>query len=48
VRGLGRLYNGLYLLTRVRHRISDDGYVQSFEARRNAVTMTGAEPYVAL
>ena len=48
VRGLGRLHNGLYLLTRVRHRISDDGYVQSFEARRNAVTMTGAEPYVAL
>jgi phage protein D len=48
VRGLGRLHNGLYLVTRVRHRISDDGYVQSFEARRNAVTMTGAEPYVAL
>jgi phage protein D len=48
VRGLGRLYNGLYLLTRVRHRISEDGYVQSFEARRNAVTMTGAEPYVAI
>jgi phage protein D len=46
VRGLGRLFNGLYLLTRVRHTISDDGYVQHFEARRNAVTMTGAEPYV--
>jgi hypothetical protein len=46
VRGLGRLFNGLYLVTRVRHTISDDGYVQRFEARRNAVTMTGAEPYV--
>jgi phage protein D len=48
VRGLGRLLNGLYLLTRVRHRITDGSYVQQFEARRNAVTMTGAEPYVDL
>ena len=48
VRGVGRLYNGLYLLTRVTHRISDDGYTQSFTAVRNAATMTGAEPYVEL
>jgi phage protein D len=45
VRGLGRLFNGLYLLTRVTHRIDDDGYVQQFEAKRNAATMTGAEPF---
>ncbi len=48
VRGVGRLYNGLYLLTRVTHRITDEGYTQSFVAVRNAATMTGAEPYVAL
>jgi hypothetical protein len=48
VRGLGRLYNGLYLLTRVTHRITDEGYTQTFVAVRNAATMTGAEPYVAL
>lgn len=48
VRGAGRLYNGLYLLTRVTHRISDSGYSQSFVAVRNAATMTGAEPYAEL
>ena len=48
VRGVGRLYNGLYLLTRVTHRITDNGYSQSFTAVRNAATMTGAEPYVEL
>lgn len=48
VRGLGRLYNGLYLVTRVTYRISDQGFSQTFVAVRNAATMTGAEPYVAL
>jgi hypothetical protein len=48
VRGVGRLYNGLYLLTKVTHRITDEGYSQRFTAVRNAATMTGAEPYVAL
>ena len=48
VRGPGRLYNGSYILTRVTHRISRDSYVQQFEARRNAATMTGAELYVDL
>ncbi len=48
VRGLGRLYNGLYLVTRVTHRISDGGYSQTFAAVRNAATMTGAEPYLEL
>ena len=46
VRGLGRLYNGSYLVTQVTHRITRDSYVQQFEARRNAATMTGAELYV--
>ncbi len=46
IRGLGRLYNGSYHLTRVRHRIAAGEYTQQFEAQRNAVTETGAELYV--
>jgi hypothetical protein len=46
VRGCGRLYNGSYLVWRVRHLIEPGGYEQRFEARRNAVGMTGAELYV--
>ncbi len=48
VRGAGRLYNGTYLVTRVRHTISQGHYEQRFEARRNAVTETGAELYVEI
>ena len=48
VRGAGRVYNGSYLVTSVSHRISDDGYTQRFEARRNAATMTGGEIYAEL
>ena len=46
VRGAGRLYNGSWFLTRVQHVIDPAGYSQTFEAQRNAVTMTGAELYV--
>jgi hypothetical protein len=46
VRGAGRLYNGSWYLTRVQHVINPAGYTQTFEAQRNAVTMTGAELYV--
>ncbi len=46
VRGVGRVFNGSYYLTRVRHTITRDSYQQWFEARRNAVGMTGAELYV--
>lgn len=43
LRGAGRLYSGLYLLTSVRIVIGRDRFEQHFTARRNAVTMTGAE-----
>jgi hypothetical protein len=46
VRGVGRVYNGSYFVTRVHHRIGAGTYEQRFEARRNAVTMTGAELYL--
>jgi len=46
VRGAGRLYNGTYFLTRVRHTIQPGSVEQRFEAVRNAVTETGSEIYV--
>ncbi len=48
IRGAGRLYNGSYFVTRVRHTISQGHYEQHFEAERNAVTETGAELYVEI
>lgn len=48
IRGAGRLYNGSYYVTCVRHTIDCGCYEQSFRARRNAVTMTGTELYVSL
>ncbi|HEY2637210.1 MAG TPA: hypothetical protein VGI54_07480, partial [Solirubrobacteraceae bacterium] len=46
VRGAGRLYNGNWFVTRVRHTLAPGRYEQHFEAQRNAVTETGAEVYV--
>lgn len=48
VRGAGRLFNGSYYVTRVWHTINREGHVQRFQARRNAVQMTGAELFVDL
>jgi hypothetical protein len=48
VRGLGRVLNGSYYVTRVAHTISRDGHSQRFTARRNAVQMTGAELFIEL
>lgn len=43
VRGIGRLFNGLYQTTRCRISVVDGHFEQRFTARRNAVTMTGTE-----
>lgn len=48
LRGVGRLFNGLYQVTKVRITLSEGRFEQHLTARRNAVTMTGAEPYVAI
>ena len=49
VRGAGRLFSGSYLATRISHLLGREGsYTQTFQARRNAVGMTGAELYFAL
>ncbi|RXF74125.1 phage late control D family protein [Hansschlegelia zhihuaiae] len=46
VRGAGRQHSGAYYVTSVSHRISRDGWTQSFSASRNAVGLTGAEVFV--
>ena len=46
VRGAGRQNSGLYYVTHVTHRISQDGYQQAFRGWRNAVGLTGAEVFV--
>lgn len=47
IRGLGRVLTGSYYVTRVAHAITrDGGHTQRFQARRNAVTMTGAELFL--
>jgi hypothetical protein len=48
LRGVGRLFNGLYQVTKNRLTFSEGRFEQRFSARRNAVTMTGAEPYVSV
>ena len=46
VRGVGLFFSGSYYVTRVSHTIDCNSYIQKFEARRNAVTMTGRELFV--
>jgi hypothetical protein len=46
VRGAGIAFNGSYYLTRVSHIIDCTSYVQKFQAKRNALIMTGAEVFV--
>lgn len=48
IRGAGLAFNGAYYVTRVSHTFDCGAYTQKFEARRNAIGMTGAEVYVQL
>jgi phage protein D len=48
IRGTGRVFSGSYYVTRVTHTITKENYGQSFEAKRNAVEMTGAELFVSV
>lgn len=43
--GAGPSHGGHYYVTRVRHVFSGDDYVQSFEARRNAIGLLGTERF---
>jgi hypothetical protein len=46
IRGAGRVHNGNWLVTRVRHTIAPGRHEQHFTAQRNAVGETGAEVYL--
>jgi hypothetical protein len=48
IRGLGLAFNGAYYVTRVTHVIDCGAYTQKFEARRNALGMTGAEVFLQI
>jgi hypothetical protein len=48
VRGVGLAFNGSYNITRVLHTIDYSSYVQKFEARRNALVMTGTEIFLTV
>jgi phage protein D len=45
IRGVGRLFNGTYLVTRVHLKLAAGEFEQRFEAQRNAVGETGSETY---
>jgi phage protein D len=47
IKGAGAALSGHYYVTRVRHRLSADAYVQSFEARRNGLGLLGTESFSA-
>jgi hypothetical protein len=48
IRGLGLAFNGAYYVTRVSHVLDCGAYTQKFEARRNALGMTGTEVFVQI
>jgi len=45
VKGLGSALSGLYLVERVRHVLAVDGHRQQIELTRNALGLTGDEPF---
>jgi hypothetical protein len=47
VKGVGKTYSGVYLVTHVTHRFTADGYTQEFKVRRNALRPTGTEQWAA-
>jgi hypothetical protein len=46
IRGAGLAFNGAYYVTSISHTVDCGAYTQKFEARRNAIGMTGAEVFV--
>ncbi len=46
IRGAGTDLSGSYYVTHVTHTIDESGYTQRFDARRNAVGLTGSELFV--
>ncbi|MEC4018805.1 phage late control D family protein [Streptomyces sp. H27-D2] len=47
VKGVGETHSGVYYVTHVTHRFTVEGYVQSFQVKRNALMPTGRENFAA-
>jgi phage protein D len=47
IKGIGETYSGVYLVSHVTHTFSEDGYVQSFDVKRNALMPDGSEQFSA-
>lgn len=45
IKGVGEMHSGVYYVTHVTHRFTQDGYVQQFRVKRNAVLPTGSEQF---
>ena len=45
VRGAGSQFSGTYYVESVTHTINGDGYTQRFSLKRNALGLTGSEPF---
>jgi hypothetical protein len=48
VRGAGPQFSGTYYVQSVTHTINGDGYKQRFSLKRNALGLTGTEPFAAI
>jgi phage protein D len=47
IKSASSAHSGAYYVTRVRHLLTADAYVQGFEARRNAIDVLGTESFTA-
>ena len=47
IKGLGETYSGIYYVTHVTHRFTQEGYAQQFQVVRNASGLTGSENFSA-
>lgn len=45
IKGVGDDFSGKYYVSRVVHKITSDSYIQEFEAKRNAIGLTGSENF---
>lgn len=45
IKGIGETFSGVYLVSHVTHSFSDDGYVQTFDVKRNALMPSGSEDF---
>lgn len=47
VKGIGETHSGVYYVTHVTHRFTQNGYLQVFQVKRNALRPTGNEDFAA-